>query len=73
MECIKKAVSPPVKVKQLPQFFWDHLTYDLDLLSKALGLSTDDTTLIIHLILKGMQDEAFPDPGFLGHCNFFIY
>ncbi|XP_065899490.1 E3 ubiquitin-protein ligase rnf213-alpha-like isoform X3 [Dysidea avara] len=60
-EILTKVVHPAVTPANLPQFFLDHLTHDLNLLSKVLGISTDDTALIIHLILKGMHD--FPQSG----------
>ena len=67
-EILTKVVHPAVTPANLPQFFLDHLTHDLNLLSKVLGISTDDTALIIHLILKGMHD--FPQSGLLRkNCN----
>ena len=43
--------------EEMPQFFWDHLTRDLSVLSRILEISTDDATLIVHLILKEMNDK----------------
>jgi len=54
-------VHPTVTPANLPQFFWDHLIHDFNLLSKVLGISVDDATLVIHLILKGMHE--FPQSG----------
>ena len=62
-EALSKVVHPAVTAANLPQYFLEHLTHGLDLLSKVLGISADDATLIIHLILKGMHD--FPQSGLL--------
>jgi len=62
-EVLNKVVHPAVTPANFPQYFLEHLTHDLNLLSKVLGISADDATLIIHLILKGMHD--FPQSGLL--------
>ena len=48
-----------VKVEDLPQFFWQHLTRDLYVLSKVIGHSVDDAALLIHLILQGMYNSTY--------------
>lgn len=60
---LANVVHPAIIHTDLPQFFLDHLTHDLDVLSQVLGTSTDDAALIIHIILKGMHD--FPQSGVL--------
>ena len=50
---------PVVKPEELPQFLWQHLTRDLDLLSKVIGRSVDDAALLIHLILQGMYNSTY--------------
>jgi len=59
-------VHPAVTATNLPQYFLEHMIYGLELLSKVLGISADDATLIIHSILKEMHDlHDFPQSGLL--------
>ena len=48
-----------MRPEDLPQFFWQHLIRDLDILSKAIGYSVDDAALIVHLILQGMHKSTY--------------
>ena len=52
-------MHPTVRLEDLSQFFQQHLIRDLEMLSKAVGYSIDDTALIVHLILKGMYKHAY--------------
>ena len=52
-------VHPTVSFEDLPQFFWLHLMRDLEMLSKVIGYSVDDTALLVHLILKGMYKHTY--------------
>jgi len=48
-------VHPSITPEHLPQFFWEHVVHDLEVMSEVLGISVDDTYLITHLILKEMH------------------
>ena len=41
----------------LPLFFWQHLEHDIDILSRALGKSKDESCLVLHMILKDIIIE----------------
>jgi hypothetical protein len=47
-------IKSQVRAQEMSQFFWHHLEHDINILSKAIGKSTDEACLIIHLILKGI-------------------
>ena len=47
-------VKPPVAAEHLPQFLWDHILKDLELLAASLGRSQDDALILIHVILDHM-------------------
>ena len=54
-------VHPNVPADYLAQFFWEHLQRDMEVLSKSLNLSIDDTTLIVHSILQHIsQLQQYP-------------
>ena len=55
---LSSITHPFVKPGDLPQFFWEHLKQDLNLLSKVIGRSVDDAALLIHLILQRMYNPA---------------
>uniref|UniRef100_A0A8C5I3M9 RING-type domain-containing protein n=1 Tax=Gouania willdenowi TaxID=441366 RepID=A0A8C5I3M9_GOUWI len=51
---VEQIVHPPVENINL--FLGQHITKDLDQLSKALGKGTDDTVTFVHLVLKTLQE-----------------
>ena len=54
-------MHPDIPGDYLAQFFWEHLQRDMELLSKSLNLSKDDTTLIVHFVLRHIsQLQQFP-------------
>ena len=46
-----------VRPADLPFFFWQHLQCDIDILSRAIGKSKDESCLILHMILKDIVTE----------------
>ena len=54
-------VHPKLPGEYLAQFFWEHLQKDLEVLSKALNLNIDDTTLIVHSVLRHISElQQYP-------------
>ena len=54
-------MHPDIPGDYLAQFFWEHLQRDMEVLSKSLNLSKDDTTLIVHSVLRHIsQLQQFP-------------
>ena len=54
-------MHPTVPGDYLAQFFWEHLQRDMEVLSKSLNLSKDDTALIVHSILRHIsQLQHYP-------------
>ena len=54
-------MHPNIPGDYLAQFFWEHLQRDMEVLSKSLNLSKDDTALIVHSVLKHIsQLQQFP-------------
>ena len=44
----------------MPQFFWDHLKTDINLISRVTGKSKDEACLLLHLILKNIVTRNPP-------------
>ena len=54
-------VHPDVPGDYLPQFFWEHLQRDMDVLSKSLNLNKDDTVIVVHNVLRSfIQLQQYP-------------
>ena len=51
-EGLLELVKPTVRANELPEFFWGHLKKDLQLLSTALGKSTEEAAIVVHLVLQ---------------------
>ena len=48
---MSRLIHPPIPQEQVANFLWEHLQRDLEVLSRAIGRSTDDSALTIHRIL----------------------
>ncbi len=53
-------VKPQLNPRDMPQFFWDHLRTDINLISQATGKSKDEACLLLHLILKNIVTRKPP-------------
>ena len=47
-------IKTPVAPNNVSLFFWQHLSYDIKMLSASLGKSEDDACLIMHILLKNI-------------------
>ncbi|XP_019853235.1 PREDICTED: E3 ubiquitin-protein ligase RNF213-like [Amphimedon queenslandica] len=47
-------IKTPVAPNNVSLFFWQHLSYDIKMLSASLGKSEDDACLILHILLKNI-------------------
>ena len=54
-----------------PQCFWDKIKQDLQLLCKATGRSTDESALIIHLVIKEIARSG--QGIIIGHDGMILY
>ena len=43
-----------VRPVEMSLFFWQHLNLDVEILSRSIGKSRDDSCLLLHLILKSI-------------------
>ena len=50
-QAISVLIKPHVPQGVVVEFLWQHLSRDLDVLSRAIGRSPDDAALTIHCIL----------------------
>ena len=48
---MSRLIHPRIPQEQVADFLWEHLQHDLDVVSRAIGRSTDDSALTIHRIL----------------------
>ena len=44
----------------LPEFFWMHLSKDIEQLSRVTGKGIEESTLIIHLVLRNIFTKLPP-------------
>lgn len=52
MEGLIQLVKADIRPQEMPEFFWHHLEEDMELLGSATGKSTEESAIIIHLVLK---------------------
>ena len=57
-------VKPSVKPDHLPEFFWMHLEKDFEHLSQVTGKSMEETTIIVHLVIKDILTKDPPTSWF---------
>lgn len=65
MDILASATHPVVRPEDMSTYFWKHLVHDIDVLSKAIGHSVDETTLVIHLILQEMYNSTYNGKPFM--------
>lgn len=58
---IAHLVKPFVHPEHLPEFFWMHLTRDIEHLSRVTGKGVEDSAIIVHLVLCEMLTNIMPD------------
>jgi len=51
-EGLLQLVKPAVQPHALPEFFWDHLERDLQLVGVALGKNVEEAAIVVHLVIK---------------------
>ena len=61
MHDIAHLVTPFVNPQQLPEFFWMHLSKDIEHLSRVTGKGIEDSTIIVHLVLSEILTNTTPD------------
>ena len=52
-------IKPAIPVETVPDFLWQHILHDLDVLAAAIGKSPDDCVTLIHLLLNAMPKANF--------------
>ena len=60
MEGLTQLVKVTVRPRDLPEFFWRHLESDIELLGSATGKSMDESTIMVHLVLKEILSRKPP-------------
>ena len=50
-------MHPSVTPEHLPQFFWEHVVHDVEVIAEVQGISIDDAYLITHLVLNEMHNH----------------
>ena len=68
LQDIYPLLRPSVPEEQIPQFLWQHLLVDLDVVSKALDKSKEDTLVYLHLLVQHMVHTQEPP----GSCHMSI-
>eukprot|EP01066_Platyproteum_vivax_P002441 Platyproteum_vivax@DN12982_c0_g1_i1.p1 len=49
--------TPSYNATNVAQFFWNHISSDLEMLMNCKGLNLDDSILAVHLVLKSTIDK----------------
>ena len=60
IEGIQQIIKTNVKDDKLPDFFWNHLLRDIQLLHEDTGKSIDDAALLVHLVLQTITTKSNP-------------
>ena len=60
IEGLTQLVKVAVRPRDLPEFFWRHLESDIELLGSSTGKSMDESTIMVHLVLKEILSRKPP-------------
>ena len=61
MQDLVPLVKPRVDPQYLPEFFWMHLSRDIEHLSHVTGKSMEDSAMIVHLVLNEIATRMIPN------------
>ena len=61
MQDLVPLVKPRVDPQYLPEFFWMHLSRDIEHLSHVTGKSMEDSAMIVHLVLNEIATGMIPN------------
>ncbi len=60
LQGISALIHPAVQPAQVPEFLWQHMLCDLEVISSALGHSVEDSATCLHLLIQHLPS---PPPG----------
>jgi hypothetical protein len=61
MHDLAHLVKPFENPHHLPEFFWNHLSKDIEHLSHVTGKGVEDAAIIVHLVLSQILTNITPD------------
>ena len=61
MHDLANLVKPFVNPQHLPEFFWMHLSKDIEHLSHVTGKGLEESAIIVHLVLAEILTNSTPD------------
>ena len=56
---ILELVKVNLRPGELPEFFWEHLKKDLQLVGHALGKNMEEAAIVVHLVLRNILKSNF--------------
>nr|XP_006819936.1 PREDICTED: E3 ubiquitin-protein ligase RNF213-like [Saccoglossus kowalevskii] len=67
---VSAAIDPHITPNGVHMFLWQHLQYDLHLLSRSSGKSVDDAALTVHMVLhRILKEKPLDGQHFDGHLK----
>ncbi|KAL5009497.1 hypothetical protein ScPMuIL_011802, partial [Solemya velum] len=60
-QAVQSMIHPDIEVEDVPQFLWEHIIVDLDILQNILNKNMDEIILMMHIVVDNIQTNGFSD------------